>query len=285
MKLLLAELNKNFELEIWEPKEREGNMATNAILYAIEFSNFLVGKDYDAIVIRGDRYEMMMLATIAVYKGFEVVHIEGGDDSGVVDNKVRHTITHLSDYHFCTNKESHRRLINMGVPIDRVWNFGSLDVEFASRVKPKKLRDSKYILVAYHPIPDEDDNELTKALESFPKYDKIVVGSNKDYGKGYGEEEFPPEEFINVLRYAKCAVGNSSALIKEASILGTPVVIIGDRQRSRLMPRNVVQVPCETDKITLAIEYQIKNKPYKDELYYQKNTSKKICQTLLRELK
>lgn len=254
-------------------------MAINAILYAIEFSNFLIGKDYDAILIRGDRYEMLGLAMIAVYKGFKIIHIEGGDISGVVDNKVRGSITKLADYHFCTNKESHTRLINMGVSPDMVWNFGSLDVEYASKVKPKRLRDSNYIMVAHHGIEGEDETELDKALAS-QKYDIIRVGGNSDYNKGYQGEEFSPEDYINLLRYAKCAVGNSSSLLKEASILGTPVVLVGNRQQNRLMPSNVVQVPCETDKIKLAIEYQLKNKHKPDKIYYQPNTSKKICQQL-----
>lgn len=284
MQYLIKELQKDFDLDVWEPKQQEGSMAINAIFYAIEFSNFLIGKDYDAIMIRGDRYEMLLLATIAVYKGFKVIHIEGGDMSGVIDNKVRHAVTHLSDFHFATNEESHKRLINMGIPLDRVWNFGSLDVEFASKVKPERLRQGNYILVAYHPIPDEDPKELDEALKSWKEESIIRIGSNTDYNQKYGKEEFLPQDFINVLRYAKCAVGNSSALIKEASILGTPVVLVGQRQNNRLMPKNVIQVPCETEPISLAIEYQMKHKPKIDTLYYQKGTSKKICQQLLKSL-
>lgn len=170
MKLLIKELQKQFEIETWEPKEREGDMTSNSILYAIEFSNFLIGKDYDAIILRGDRYEVLGLAMVASYKGFKIIHIEGGDLSGdVIDSKVRHAITHLSDFHFATNKEAHQRLIAMGAPPERVWNFGSLDVEFANAVKPKKLRNKLYILVAYHPILNEDEKELDKALKFFEK--------------------------------------------------------------------------------------------------------------------
>ena len=285
MKLLLAELEKQFNLDVWEPKERQGDMASNAILYGIEFSNFLIGKDYDGIIIRGDRYEMLLLATMAVYRGFNVIHIEGGDESGVIDNKVRHAISHLSNYHFVTNKESHKRLVNMGIPLDKIWNFGSLDVEFASKVKPCLIKNHPYILVAYHPIEGENENEVEKALESFKECAIIKIGSNKDYGRSYGNEEFPPEDFINILRYAQVAVGNSSALLKEASILGTPVVLVGDRQRNRLTPSNVVQVSCKTDRIIPAILYQWQLGKKVDFTYYQKGTSKKICKTLLKELK
>ena len=285
MQLLIKELKKHFDLDIWEPQERKGDMTSNAILYAIEFSNFLVGKKYDAIILRGDRYEVLGLGMVSAYKGFKVVHIEGGDLSGdVIDSKVRHSITHLSNYHFATNKEAHQRLIAMGIPPDRVWNFGSLDVEYANTVKPKKLKDEPYILVAYHPIEKEDEKELDKALSNF-KCDIIRIGSNKDAGRTYGTEEFSPEDYINLMRGAKVLVGNSSSLIKEASILKKGVVLVGNRQSRRFMPQNVVQVPCKAGNILQAILFQQQNKHKKDLTYFQPNTSRKICNQIRKILK
>lgn len=276
---LIQELQKQFELHVWEPIPKEEHMATNAILYTIEFSNYLKDKEFDAVIIRGDRYEMLGIAMIAVYKGMKVIHIEGGDLSGVVDNKVRHAITHLADFHFCTNKESHQRLLNMGVPLDKVWNFGSLDVEYAHKIEPQKLKEVPYIMVAYHAIAREEEKELDKALAKFD-HEIIKIGGNKDYGKVYGSEEFAPDDYINLMRYAKVLVGNSSSLIKEASILKTGVVLVGDRQQNRLMPRNVVQVPCKKANIIKAIYFQLESKYEPSDIYYQKDTSKKITKKL-----
>lgn len=281
MQILIKELEKHFELDIWEPKERNGDMSVNSILYAIEFNNYLSGKNFDGIIIRGDRYEMLGLSMVAVYKGFKIIHIEGGDLSGdVIDSKVRHSITHLSDFHFATNKEAHQRLIAMGISPERVWNFGSLDTEYADSVKLKKIKDQPFILVAYHPIFNEDETELDKALENFKDNVIIKIGSNKDTGRTYGEEQFSPEDYINLMRGAKVLVGNSSSLIKEASILKKGVVLIGNRQSRRFMPHNVVQVPCKVDNIIKAILYQMQNKYDKDLTYYKPNTSKEICQQL-----
>ncbi len=263
-------------------------MSSSAILYAIEFNNYLAGKNFDAVIIRGDRFEMLGLAMVAAYKNIPIIHIEGGDTSGVIDNRVRHAITHLSDYHFCTNDQSHRKLINMGVPIDHVWNFGSLDVEFASKVKPQRLKErtypktsKPYILVAHHPIEGENTHELDIALREFEaQYDIIRIGSNTDYGKGYGTEQFSPEEYINLMRFASLCIGNSSSLIKEASILSVPVINIGSRQNDRLKPKNVLDLPCKAGKILLGIQFQLKNKAKKDLTYYQKDTSKKIVNKL-----
>ena len=270
---------------MWVPKEEKGGMAVSSIFYAIQFNNYLNNNTFDYAMIRGDRYELLFLAATCVYRGVPIIHIEGGDMSGTVDNKIRHAITCLSDYHFCTNEESHRRLVNMGVPIDRVWDLGSLDVEFARSVKPKVIHEKPYIFVAYHPIENEDEKQLDKALRFFKKYDIIRIESNKDYGRGYGDERFSPEDYINLMRGARCCVGNSSSLLKEASILGVPVVLVGGRQNKRLTPQNVLGVPCDTKRIELGIEYQLKHTPKKDLTYFKKNTSQRICQTLRKILR
>lgn len=274
--LLLEELGKRMEVGVFEPANRGGGMSVDAIMVAVEFNNFLAKNNFDAVLIRGDRYEVLPMAAVGVYRSLKVYHIEGGDLSGAVDNKIRHAVTDLSDYHFCTNDEAHARLIQMGVHPERVWNYGSLDVEYAMSV-PQTETDNGYILVAYHPIEKEDENELTKALEG---YETITVGSNKDYGRSYGSEEFAPEEYINLMRSADCLVGNSSSFLKEASTTGVPVVLVGDRQHKRLIPKNVLQVPCESATIKDAIELQMKRVFEPDFTYYKPDTSVKIARKI-----
>lgn len=276
--LLLDELKKYFEVDIFEPTtKREGNASIYSLLCAIEFNNFLTKKKYDLMLARGDRYEVLPLAIMAAYRGISIAHIEGGDLSSVIDNKVRHAITHLSDYHFCTNEESHARLIAMGINPNKVWNFGSLDVEFAMKVKDNQLRDKKYILVTYHPIAGEDKGELEEALKKYAEYDVIKIVSNNDYGASFGDESYAPEDFINLMRHAVCCVGNSSALLKEASILGVPVVNVGHRQDKRLKPRNVLDTECKKENIERAIDFQMTGDREKDLTYWQPDTSINIA--------
>lgn len=274
--LLLDELEKEFNVVVFRPTESILDMSRSAILIAVEFNNFLARHNPDAVLIRGDRYEMLGLAMVSAYRKIPIIHIEGGDLSGVIDNKVRHAITHLADWHFCTNHESHARLIRMGVPVDRVWDYGSLDVEFAQQVEPTESKE-EYIFVAHHPIEGEDENELTKALEG---YNVRSAVSNKDYGRKYGEETFTPEEYVNVMRNAKCLVGNSSSFLKEASILGVPVVLVGERQRNRLLPHNVLKVPCEEHTIREAVDFQSKRSFEPDTIYYKPDTSKNITEII-----
>ncbi len=99
-------------------------------------------------------------------------------------------------------------------------------------------------------------------------------------GKGYGEETYSPEDYVNLLRHASCLVGNSSSFLKEASIFGTPVVNVGSRQQGRLKPKNVLDVECNFDRIELAIHFQLVNEYEPDKIYYKENTSKLITKAL-----
>ena len=279
-KLLLDELGKRFNLYIREYNPSGDDMAEKALKMA-DYANAVIQKvKPDLLLVRGDRLEVLPIAAVGVYNGVKICHCEGGDLSGVIDNKMRHAITQLSNFHFATNEESQQRLISAGISPNVVWNFGSLDVEFAASVEPRRIRQKPYIFVAYHPIHGEDEEQLSKALESFKDFDVVTVASNKDYGRSYGEEVFSPEDYINLLRYADCLVGNSSSFLKEASLTGVGVVNIGSRQDKRLKPKNVLDVPCDSEKIKRAIEFQLLNKYEPDDVYYQPETSKKIADKL-----
>ncbi len=278
--LLLKELKIFFDVKVVEYHVEYGKMHDQIVGYAHYFDSVMGDIRPDMVLIRADRYELLPVAMLAAYRGIPIVHLEAGDESGVIDNKVRHAITKLSDYGFCTNTDAFVRLVNMGVDPRKIWNFGSLDVEYAMQVKDKNPRKKSYILVAYHPIENENEKELDEALKGFDKYDIIRIGSNHDYGRNYGNEYYDSEDYINFVHHAVCCVGNSSSFLKEVSIFGTPVVLVGERQKNRLMPKNVLSVACESKKIKTAIEFQIQNKYESDFLYYKPGTSKRITEQL-----
>ena len=94
-------------------------------------------------------------------------------------------------------------------------------------------------------------------------------------------EEFTPEDFISMMYYAKAFIGNSSAACKEASILGTPVVLTGRRQDGRVYGHNVITADHNIRDIREVTEYQMTHKRYPpDKIYYKKNTEEKICSIL-----
>ena len=43
-----------------------------------------------------------------------LIHIQGGEFTGSIDNKVRHAITKLADVHFVATELARERVISMG---------------------------------------------------------------------------------------------------------------------------------------------------------------------------
>ena len=279
--LLLEKLKENFEVHIAEYSQKEMSMSEIACDITPKFKVALDKIKPDLVLIRADRAELLPCTALSVYSGYKVAQLEAGDLSGVVDNKVRFAISHLSDYHFTTNEDSQNRMLSMG--FKNVWNCGSLDCEYALSVKPLKLRSKPYILCLWHPTPNEDSNALYEAIKAFENDFQIVgIRGNHDYGeKSQYQEFYKPDEFINLLRYASCVVGNSSCLIKECSALGVQSVLVGDRQKNRLRPHNVLDVACEKELIKFGIEYQLKHGHYlEDRTYLRPNTSQEIARII-----
>ena len=296
-KLLLEELKKYFEVCVVEHELRGVGMAGKAINTGDYFLHRMDEIKPDLLLARADRFEILPIVMVAAYKGIPIAHLEGGDSSGAIDNRVRHAISQLADYHFCTNEDSRERLVRMGISENRIWNFGSLDVEFAKQVPPRKLRGKPYLFVAYHPIAGESEEEVTAAIQriqelrrlapdvkndvdSGGEYDIVNIASNKDYGRQYGSEKYSPEDYIKLMDREACCIGKSSSFLKEASVLGTPVVNIGDRQIGRLRPKNVLDVPCKRDKIVDAVLFQSVTRYDSDHTYLKLNTAANIAKTL-----
>ena len=279
-KLLLDELRFHFDVSV-EEYQSPYNDILNVVADCANHYRNVINNPFDLVLIRGDRYEMLPIAMLCAYRGTLIAHIEGGDISGAIDNKVRHALTQLADIHFATNEESHIRLIGMGVLPSKVFNFGSLDAEYAASIRVPKYEGEPYLMVVYHPLAGEDIDELEWGLR-FWKGKIVRIKSNKDSGKTYGKEEYSPEEYIGLMANARCLVGNSSSFLKEASVLGTPTVNVGGRQKLRLMPQNVLSIPVRGFEIENAIKYQLEHGRYQpSSVYFQEGTSKKITEQLV----
>lgn len=296
-------------------------MAKTAALTGLEMTNVISKLNPDIVVIRGDRFEQLAIAMAAAYLNKTIAHIEGGDVTGTIDESVRHAITKLAHIHFVTNEDSRRRVIQMGENPKAVFNFGSLDVEFAAQVDAKidgsvvnrtgmgaRININKpFLVVMQHPVTTEKNNrrsiEMTLKAVADLRMPIVWFWPNSDAGTNeiakalrlYRERDLLktvpirfvtdilPEDFIGLLRQASVLVGNSSAGIKEASYLGTPVVNIGTRQTNRLRGPNVIDASYEAEAIKLAIKKQLKHGRYPSSaVYLKKGVSKKITEVLSR---
>lgn len=272
--ILLRELRKYFEVCIFEYKSEYNDIVNTTIDITCKFRDWVIEAKPDLMIFRGDRFEVLGPAIITTYFGIRIAHIEGGDKSGAIDNRVRNAITALSDIHFATNKESYSRLIAMGTDPDWTFNYGSLDVEYAKSIKTFTF--GEYIVICQHPMPGEDPAVIEKIVKDEFKGKVYTIKSNSDNGTPYGNDQYTAENYIKLIGEAKCLVGNSSSFLKEASIFGTPVVNIGERQRNRLRSENVKDVPFDSYQILHTLRMQLNAKYKPSTVYYQESTSLKI---------
>lgn len=236
---------------------------------SLALSNTINGLSYyidetnpDAIVVHGDRLEALAGAIVGAFNNIRVLHIEGGEVSGTIDESIRHAITKLSNFHFVANDEAKKRIIQLGEPEDNIFVFGSPDIDIMYSDKLPKIKDVKkryeipfdnYNILMYHPVTTEIDkikdnicHVVDAVLNSNENY--VVIYPNNDSGseiilKEYerfkGNDNFKVipsmrfEYFLSLLRATDCMVGNSSSGIRETSIYKIPTVDIGSRQSGR----------------------------------------------------
>ena len=116
----------------------------------------------DVVVTIADRFETMATAVCAAYMNIPLVHVQGGEITGSIDEKVRHAVTKLADTHFVSTPKAAERVIRMGERPDRVHITGCPSIDLAKQA-------------IEHP---------TLSIESlFERYGG--VGSRFDVTKGY----------------------------------------------------------------------------------------------------
>ena len=256
----------------------------------------------DLVITVADRFETMATAIAASYMNIPLAHLQGGEVSGNIDDRVRHSITQLSDYHFVCSDKSAKKVQSMGVSLKNIFNFGcpamdilqnedlSLSNKLMSNyqgVGHKINWEEPYLLIMQHPVTTsfgEGFEQITTTLNSakmFKNFQKIVMWPNIDAGsdevsrgirsfrdandneKFNYQKNFSPETYAKVLNNAKCCIGNSSSFIREGSFLGVPCVIVGDRQKGREHGPNVVFSDYDQESIVTKVKYQINKNRYK----------------------
>ena len=302
----------------------EGNdlvgMSKTTGLSIIELSNILKKQKPDLVIAVADRYENLSIAISASYMNIPVAHIQGGETTGSIDEKVRHSITKLSDLHFVSTKRAKDFVVRMGEEKSKVFLTGcpsidlckgnnfSLSKNFLNKFGSGALiyTDENYILVVQHPVTTEFSNaetqirETIEAIKIFCKktnykaiwlWPNIDAGSDtfskklrilKDTNPDYVRfvKNFTPEDYIKVMVNSQCIIGNSSSGIREASFLGVPSVNIGTRQSDRERGLNVKDVGYDRYKIFNSILQQVGKKFKKSFIYGSGDAGKKIAKIL-----
>lgn len=251
----------------------------------------------DVVVTIADRYETLGTAIAAAYLNIPLVHIQGGEVTGNIDEKVRHAVTKLADMHLVATELAAARVCRMGEAPDSVYVTGCPSVDLAREavlinrsVVQAKLAETAageaislegdYIVVLLHPETDahqDSFDQMTMVLEAvretavpaiifWPNVDAGSDGTSKairmfrEQGKTAHFQFVKNLEghlFLALLNGSRCLVGNSSVGVRECSFIGVPVVNIGQRQKGRERSGNVVDVDWIAADIAAALRQQL----------------------------
>ncbi len=273
----------------------------------------------DCLIVLGDREEAMATALVGAYMNIPVAHVGGGDRVvGNVDDQVRHAVTKLAHLHFATNIESYDRILKLGEQPFRVFNVGNpgldrliteplLSVQqLSEKIEFDISEGERFILLIQHPLSTEVQcarAQMESTLEAVRLIGvkTVIIYPNSDPGsqqmiKAIEEcrnhpliciaKNMPRLEFVNVLRYAGCMLGNSSAGILEAPLLKLPVINVGNRQKGRMHADNVQFVEQDTDCICRALRIALFDEEYRNRVascinpYGDGHASEKIVDVL-----
>lgn len=273
----------------------------------------------DILLVLGDREESMSTALLGAYMNIPVAHVGGGDRVvGNVDDQVRHAVTKLAHIHFATNTESAERIRMLGEQPFRVFNVGNpgldrlMDIplldakELSSKLGFEIADGEPLVLLIQHVISTEVEcayvqmrttleaiSELgVKTVMSYPNSDaggQQMIRAIREFETLpclYVRKNIPRIEFVNVMRRAHCMLGNSSAGILEAPLLGLPVVNVGNRQSGRLHADNVRFVPHDKTQIIAAVKQALEDTDYRAQVkqccnpYGDGNSSGRIADIL-----
>lgn len=245
----------------------------------------------DILLLLGDRFEMLAVASAATMLHVPVAHISGGEITlGAIDDNIRHAISKLSVLHFATTEQHRKRLIAMGEQPGNVINTGALGVwnmNHAPVISCDELEqslgfslDGRVLLVTYHPATNDAESPAVrfkalldaldrhadcKVIITYPNNDPksaVIITMIEDYARRRGGDVLAVPSlgalrYRSALQYVSAVVGNSSSGVVEVPSAGVPVVDIGVRQMGRTASEAVIHCADDVDSIDAAITFAL----------------------------
>ena len=153
------------------------NSSTKSVGLAIMlFSDIFLEINPDLVIVMADRYEIIAPVISASYQNIPLAHVQGGEISGNIDEKVRHAVTKFSDLHFPATKKAYKNILKMGENKNSVFLTGCPSVDIAMKIKNIKnfkfdiyskykgvgdifkYKPKSYLIVMFHPDTNAIEN-------------------------------------------------------------------------------------------------------------------------------
>lgn len=270
------------------------SMAKTVGIGLVELSNVFFKLKPHMVMVIADRFETISVSIAAAYQNIPLVHIQGGEITGSIDEKVRHANTKFADIHLVCSPLAHQNVMMMGEHPEYIFNTGCPSIDLAAEVvrhpqlnfdpyikysglgaKPDYKQG--YIVVLQHPVTTEfaaatrqvEETLLAIKEMNIPTFwfapnadagtDALSTAirkfrSNHTLGNVHFFNNMIPADFLRLVFNSLCLVGNSSMGIRECSFMGVPVVNIGSRQMGRERGNNVIDVEHDKYQVKEAIQ-------------------------------
>jgi UDP-hydrolysing UDP-N-acetyl-D-glucosamine 2-epimerase len=254
----------------------------------------------DVVLTVADRHETLATAMAAAYMNIPLAHLQGGERTGSIDDKVRDAVSMLADIHFPATVQAGVRLSQMGVR-GPIHVTGCPSIDLCTQAVYHGWWTVRPTLVMQHPVSGEDPvaqiDETIAAIQEVNPPHVLWFWPGEDAGcaamakrlRLWHETNPPnvtfkrnlsPATFLNLLANASVVVGNSSCGIREASYLGTPVVNIGTRQTGRERGENVVDVAPNKSEIVRGWQAQWGKRYPPSSLYGDGQAGQRVAEIL-----
>lgn len=270
--------------------DAELETAVTTGLLATQLATLFDSLQPDMVVTIADRHETLATALAASYQHIQLCHVQGGEVSGSIDDKVRNAVTQLSDVHLVSTAGAARRVLALR-PGAQVHVTGCPSIDLAAEALREGPLPGHDCVVLQHPVSGETDEaaaQIRQTIEALRGKDVLWFWPGDEAGNSAMCKEMrlaglrpvrnlAPLEFLRTLLGSGVLVGNSSVGIRECSFLGVPVVNIGTRQQGRERGPNVLDVGYSARHIREAVELSKSAEPTLSKLYGDGRAGERIA--------
>ncbi len=305
--------NKTFFLKTNIGKSNSKKVISSSFSKQIlSIGNILRSEKPDFSVIPGDRTEALAAACASLINQVPIIHLHGGELSfGSLDEKIRHSISKMSSYHFCSTLKYKNRLIQLGEDEKTIKMIGAPSLHNYKSIKNKNLKEkkfleinnlrkNKFLLVGLNSCLTKLETKiisikLFEYLDTLPEIklvtypnpdlynDEIIREINKRQKRSdYKIKKFLGSDYFIALKNCKFLIGNSSSGIIEAPFFNKIFINLGTRQYGREYSKtttiNIKNFDQISQIINKEIKFKLQNKS--NNLYYNKHCQKIFIESL-----
>ena len=242
--------------------------------------------DFDAVMILGDRFELIPIVHTALIYNKVILHLHGGEiTEGAMDEQIRHMITKAAHLHFAACEKYAENIKKMGEESWRVHNVGALGMDNMLSIEPitKTILfnqlgldlKKELVICTYHPVtlefgitPLQQFENMMSALDNYKgqilmtapnidlSYSQILqaIESYSDKGIAIFVKHLGVQRYLSLISHSDFVIGNSSSGILEVPYYKIPTINIGDRQKGRIRHKSVIDTEYTVESIQKGME-------------------------------